>query len=319
MLSQLTVHPKWGVAAAAFVALLAWLPALWLSASPDEAGYLLVASQWHEGRSLYGDYWVDRPPMLVMLFAMADAGGGLVALRLLGTVAVVVSVLLAGLIGRLAAPTDRAAPIVAAATATVFMANPLFGRGAVNGEVLAVPFVLAGVAALLAARRRTHRGRGAFLWAAAGVAAAAAVLIKQSFVDVILVAAVMLAFPAARGRRGQLAAAFVFGVGTALVLVLLFADSRGTAAMELWEPVVSFRVEAGWVVGSSASSATPLRAAYLVLAVVVSGAVPLIFLGARQPVRSTHLNASTFESRPACWWPGKGCPLHWVAATGCTT
>src|SRR4051794_27298590 len=35
----------------------------------DEGGYLLIARHWHTGgRFLYGDYFVDRPPLLVLLF-----------------------------------------------------------------------------------------------------------------------------------------------------------------------------------------------------------------------------------------------------------
>ena len=38
-------------------------------ATPDEGGFLMVASQWHVGgTSLYGDYWVDRPPLLIGIF-----------------------------------------------------------------------------------------------------------------------------------------------------------------------------------------------------------------------------------------------------------
>ena len=67
----------------------------------DEGGYLYLAAQWAPGgSSLYGDYWVDRPPLLIAFFAGADALGGRIALRLLGVVLAVVSVLLAHQVGR---------------------------------------------------------------------------------------------------------------------------------------------------------------------------------------------------------------------------
>ena len=41
------------------------MPFLARPLSPDEGGFLLVASQWEPGTSLYGHYWVDRPPLLM--------------------------------------------------------------------------------------------------------------------------------------------------------------------------------------------------------------------------------------------------------------
>lgn len=71
--------------------------------SPDEGGFLLVASQWQPGGSLYGHYWVDRPPLLISIFDLADHAGGAVGLRLIGIAAVLASVFLAGRLARLAA------------------------------------------------------------------------------------------------------------------------------------------------------------------------------------------------------------------------
>ena len=50
--------------------------------SPDEAGFLMKAAQWAEGTSLYGNFWVDRPPLLIMLFQLAHLAGGPIGLRL---------------------------------------------------------------------------------------------------------------------------------------------------------------------------------------------------------------------------------------------
>ena len=42
----------------------------------DEGGYLLVARQWHSGGEfLYGDYFVDRPPLLLLVFRAAALTG----------------------------------------------------------------------------------------------------------------------------------------------------------------------------------------------------------------------------------------------------
>src|SRR3982750_230264 len=50
-----------------------WLPFVGRPLSPDEAGFLIVGGQWGEGSSLYGDFWVDRPPVLVAIFEAAAA------------------------------------------------------------------------------------------------------------------------------------------------------------------------------------------------------------------------------------------------------
>ena len=55
---------------------LCWLPFAGRRLSPDEGGLLLLAGQWSPGSSLYGDYFVDRPPGLIALAALADAAGG---------------------------------------------------------------------------------------------------------------------------------------------------------------------------------------------------------------------------------------------------
>src|SRR4029077_9507232 len=58
------------------------LPFVAAPLSPDEGGFLVLARQWHvagPGGSLYGSYWVDRPPLLVATFQLADALGGLTA------------------------------------------------------------------------------------------------------------------------------------------------------------------------------------------------------------------------------------------------
>src|SRR5688500_12087264 len=130
--------PWFWVALVAAAATLGWLPFMWRSLSPDEGGLLMLAAQWEPGSSLYGDYWVDRPPLLVGLFAVADGLGGPVALRAMGVVAVVATIFLAGVIGRLAAPTstkttadktgqDTRRVVWPAATAALFLATPLFG------------------------------------------------------------------------------------------------------------------------------------------------------------------------------------------------
>src|SRR3954467_3713079 len=194
-----TAPKAWGVVMASAV-FLVWLPFAARSLSPDEAGYLIVGGQWGHGSSLYGDYWVDRPPALVAIFEAADALGGTVPLRLVGAAAALLTVVLSGVLGRVAAPERRSAPVLTAGTAAVCVATPLFGGTVVDGELLGVPFVIAGILAYVAAAASRSQGRARLLGLAAGAAGALAVLVKQNLIDVFVVA-VVLAFAHRSARR----------------------------------------------------------------------------------------------------------------------
>lgn len=249
--------------------------------SPDEGGLLLLASQWSPGSSLYGDYFVDRPPGLIAIFALADALGGTAwAVRLFGIAAVVASVLLAGLVGRAAA----APPLLPALTAAILVVTPLFGGTVVNGELLGLPFLLGGFAALLTAARSDRWLPWALL---AGVLGASAALVKQSLLDVFVLAVVLLV---ARRRFGAVAAVVAAGLATAAVAVGL-AVLRGTAPAELWDGVVVFRQEAAAVIASSATGSTPTRLGGMLLALLATGA-PLLAVALARRARGSQL-----------WWP----------------
>ena len=263
--------PKTWVVVMASAVFLVWLPFAARSLSPDEAGYLIVGGQWGHGSSLYGDYWVDRPPALVAIFEAADALGGTVPLRLLGALAALLTVVLSGVLGRVAAPERRSAPLLTAGTAAVCVATPLFGGTVVNGELLGVPFLIAGILAFVAAAASRHATRGLALSLAAGAAGAVAALVKQSMVDVFVVAAVLVFTSGAARRRapGLLAGAVLT---TALIVVL--ASARGTAPADLWDAVVTFRLDAARELAGDSGNA-PARLAGLVGALAASG-VPLV-------------------------------------------
>jgi len=253
------------------------LPSVNRPLSPDESGFLMVAGQWHRGSSLYGNFWVDRPPLLVAIFQVADAAGGAVPLRLIGALVVGVSVLLAAWLGA-RVTTRRVGPILTAAVAVVLLNSPLFGGLSVNGELLSVPLILAGVCCLLRAAEPVH-GRGLGWWLAAGTAGMAAALIKQNMLDVFVVAAAVLVWQLVRvgtGRALASGAAYAVGAVGLAAIVLGYAAARGTMPAELWDAVVTFRLEAAAVISSSASSATPHRAMLLAWAWLGSGAPALL-------------------------------------------
>lgn len=128
--------PDWTIVASVAAAVACRIPFLGHAPWPDEAGFLLVGRQWNGGgASLYGNYWVDRPPLLITIFRVAAFSGGLTALRVIGCIAVGIVVLgcarVAGLIGGAQAARWAA---VAAAALTI---SPLLGGYEVNGELLA--------------------------------------------------------------------------------------------------------------------------------------------------------------------------------------
>ena len=140
------------VPASAAVAVVARLVRCERTVQEREAGFLLVGQQWRPGgTALYGSYWVDRPPLLVTLFRLASDLGGEVPLRLMGCLATAIVVLGCAHVARTIAGHRAAA--WAAAMAAGLCVSPLMGGLAVNGELLAAPFVVAGLAAMLTAVR----------------------------------------------------------------------------------------------------------------------------------------------------------------------
>jgi len=275
--------PWLGIALCGVAVVSARLPYLRVPLATDEGGFLLVGSQWHSGgSSLYGDYWVDRPPLLIGFFVLADALGGATPLRVLGCVAAVAVVLLAHLLGRAVSGSASLWPVLAAAA---FVSMPLFGIRAVDGELVAIPFVMAGLVLALRAGSGTALGGGTgprlALWCGAGVLGAAAVMVKQNFVDVFVFGLVLLLARAVldrsrlRRQLGDLLALGVGGIG-AVGLVLALAATRGTTPAGLWGALVVFRARAAHLIGTSASEATPERLGNVLMVLVLSGGVLVI-------------------------------------------
>lgn len=240
-------------------------------AGRDEAGYLVVARGWHDGTSLYGDHWVDRPPLLIWI---VEAAGSVTGLRIVGLLASLVVVAGVAAAARLAA--GRKAALWAACTAAVLGTAHWFGMSRTNGELLASAFVAAGLPLTLLAVR-SDRTRSVATWAfGAGVLAAGAVLVKQTILDGLVFAVVLAAVtawqsPASRRRCSIVVAAGVGGFLAALALALGLAALRGTSPGDLFDALVVFRFQAGEVIRQSATSATPERLGILAAVWIVSG------------------------------------------------
>ena len=273
---------------AALVAMAAWLPFLYRPLTADEGGFLMLAQQWEPGHSLYGDYWVDRPPLLLWLFTIADHLGpaeattaGLAApgLKLLGAVASGISVVLAGVLAGQVSPGLRSSRLTTVVMAAALLSSPLLGMSAVNGELLAVPFVLLGLVCAVTAMRRSWGWRTAALAAGAGASGMAAALVKQNFIEVFVFTAVLVAVSHRQvPRLWERAVTFAGGAAVTLGAAVAGAWAQGTSVPELWDAVVVFRAHAAEMIEASASSATAGRGALLAAASLGSGAVVVLVI-----------------------------------------
>ena len=290
---------RYAVALVALAAVLARLPLLTSDPTSDEAGFLMVGQQWHAGgSSLYGDYWVDRPPLLISIFRVAAQLGGLVPLRLIGCVATVAVVLgTAHVARRLGGPRAAA---WAALVAGALCVSPLLGAQAVNGELLSAPFVVGGLVAVLAAvdQPRDHRGDLRASWAAglAGALLMASLLVKQNMGDVAVFAAVVLLLAWRRGelttsRLGHSVLSATAGALVCLAAVALWTVAHGTSLVSVYDAMYPFRVEAGRVMAASNRTAADHRLSTLVVCWVVSGGA-LVMVVAAHGLRARRLRTT---------------------------
>jgi hypothetical protein len=269
------------VLALAAAAVLLRLPFLGAPEGADEGGYLAIARQWHgAGPSLYGQYWVDRPPLLITLFQVGSALGGLTALRVLAALAAGLAVLgVAEASRRIAGP--RAA-IASAAVAAALFVSPQLGTVQVNGELLAAPFVAWSIALFLRAPglrvvRPSPRAGGGLAAFGAGVLAAAALLVKQNMADPlvfgVVTALVLWRARATHVRREAVDAAGGFVTG--LVLIGTWTVIRGASLAGVFDAVYPFRVRAAAVLATMPDQGQAHRFGVFLTAWATSG-VPLV-------------------------------------------
>ena len=270
------VDRRWTVVAAAVAALALRLPGLTRPVRADEAGFALVARAWDPmPESLYGAYFVDRPPLLIALFKVSDAVGGPLFIRLVGAVACAALVLAAAWVARLVAD-DHAARWTAVAVAAL-STNVLIDAVAVKGELLALPVLMAGLGlALVAVRDRSWRA--ALL---AGLLSGLALGFKQNLAGGIVFAAVLYLGSWRVGRLTRvellrLGAAGVAGAALPVLATVAWALAAGVRLHTLWYAVYGFRLDAGQVLGESTDSAPMVRAALLVIVAVGAGMVLII-------------------------------------------
>src|SRR5919202_5244796 len=92
-------HPATWIAVGAVVAVALRVP--WFDAAfgRDEGGVAYIARAWHTGGPFtYGDYFLDRPPLLLALYRLA--GDSIAGVRTLGALAAAATGVLAGVLAQ---------------------------------------------------------------------------------------------------------------------------------------------------------------------------------------------------------------------------
>ena len=277
------------------------VPGLLATPSSDEAGFTLVARSWSPTPdSLYGPYWVDRPPVLLAAYRWTDALLGDLGPRLLAMVlSAVLVVAVHRLAGRLTTP---GAARVATVVAVALLADPTLSAWTAKGEVLGTPLV--ALSWLLVVRALDSGS--ARLAVLAGLSAMTACGFKQSLVGGLVFAAVLLG-AALAGRRAPVervlgvAARFALGAAVPLLLCAVWIAVTPATLAAGWYQVVGFRADASAVLAASDSRAPVERAHALLWLAVTCGMAPLAGLGlgsvrrwwSRWPAASLALQATT--------------------------
>ncbi|TWP35306.1 hypothetical protein [Leekyejoonella antrihumi] len=283
-----------GVVAAMIVTILARLALAGENLGSDEAGYLTVAGQWHAGgTSLYGNLWVDRPPLLITIFRLAAVLGGAVPLRVIGAVAAAVTV---GVVGWTANRLGgRRAATCAAIVAGGLLSNCHAGALSVDGELLAAPFIAVGIAALVSGSL-SATGRSMLLAGlVAGTSAAAAVLVKQNMVDVAVFAGALVVMGGrALGIRriAMCAAGFAAGAIAVILVMARWTVAHGTSLSGVWFAMYRFRLEADRVMAASSPAPIVAREHSMMLLVLLNGMAFSAALLALAVIRARHDNPS---------------------------
>ncbi len=311
----LEVHPLRSLAIAIAFSVALRVPFLNRSLETDEGGFLMVAQQWHGGggSSLYGDQWVDRPPVLLLVFKLAAWwGGSPVLVHTFSLICSVVLIVSAWWAGRII--NGPAGAVAAALVASVAGSNIILGAGALTGEGMAGALVMVSCALILHVKYKEESPQKALVLAlVAGIVASLAFLVKQNFIDAALFAAVLLGVRVHKTWR--LIVAYAAGVAAPLFATAVWASSdEGPGLVPLWNALFVFRRRAFDIVTQSGSTAPMERLQILVLVFLVSGLALLSWqlLVACHRVRHRHslrlalfvmwLYAVLGISVGASWW-----------------
>jgi len=279
---RLGARPTFLVVAAATVAVVALrLPFLHNNIYPDEGGMLVVGREWHTGGPfLYGDYFLARPPLIILLFRLAGAAGGILVVRLIGIALVAVVVVMAAWAGK--SLSGRRGAITAAVVSAALLTDPTLGTSEIDAETVGIPFTMTAAACLLAAMNRPRGTRGrAWLLAAGGASAVAAMLAKQNLADGLAFGLVLvIGSGLAEGGtpRALLPDLGWLGLGVAVpvALTLVWAATSTPGVHEVLYELYGFRAQGGQAVLAQPTSEQNDRLHSLINELIRSGLVPVV-------------------------------------------
>ncbi|MEA2170479.1 MAG: hypothetical protein QOF76_3779 [Solirubrobacteraceae bacterium] len=266
--ARVAIPPVLAVVGAAALTLALRVPFVHEPLGVDEGGLAYIARAWHggAGSSLYGNYWVDRPPLLLALYKLAGTHGA-VGIRVLGMAAAAALVALAYALGREIAGA-RAGAIAAVMTGAMASAAGLLAIFTPAELLASVP-----AAASLLCLLRSRRGGAAWL-IAAGALSVTAVLVKQSFLDAGAAGAAFLVLTtiADRAQAPKRVGAYVLGALLPVAAVALWLAAVHEPAARLTYALFGFRVD-GLHTLANAHDSLLARAAHLLSPAARSGLV----------------------------------------------
>ena len=223
---------------------------------PDESGLLIIAQNWGEGPFLYGDYFVGRGIGMMLVYSLADALGGELALRLIACLFAAALVIAAGWAGHCLRGTSGAG--WAALVAVAYGSTPLFSAQVMNERLVAATLVMISCACTIAAVRHSRPWtlRTAMLAVLAGSTATGALLVVQSYACGFAFAGTLLFVTwrvrALPGRTvGKIAGAGLLGMALPVVALGTVVLTSWPTAQQVWFQMFGFRLEALAVVGGS--------------------------------------------------------------------
>lgn len=232
---------RWWLLCAAIVIVLR-MPFINVPLGIDEGGDSFVARAWGstEG-SMYGGSWLDRPPLLVLIYKVGVLGGDL-GVRLLGMLAALLLLTATMVIAHRIAGA-RAARITGVITA-VMTSSVVLGAVFTGNELLASVPATYSILALMWARDAQRPRRWLY---AAGLFATCALLIKQSFGEVLVAGIIFLLVSWLTRTRSGFDITWVWwwlaGIVTPLLVTFAWFEAYSVGARSFVYAVAGFRLD----------------------------------------------------------------------------
>lgn len=244
----------------------------------DEGGYLLAARQWHAGGEfMYGDYFVDRPPLLMLVFKVASLTEWDQAIRVLAIPFALVFVLAGWRAGTLLGGPlgGRWAAVVAAA----IMCSPGLAAEQADGELFGAVLVMGALALALSAWHTDSDTRRFGVAVAAGAVAAAAPLVKQSLVEGLLLLGGLVLWGwwgADRRRAVLVGSGGLLGALIPCASFVLWLTAAGISPAAAWYELVGSRGVAFDAIWATSPDDSLFRAGLLLVLGTITGLLPLV-------------------------------------------